>query len=156
MPGLNIWRTLYNVYMYKNNLVGIFIFESEISAHFGPLDVMRHKFFSTCYNSNWEIFTKYNISLWRTKSFRRHMKCTQGVTANFAGWVFLEFLRRYDNGSYKGVIKREAVYKCTNKDYLPRRRRGLMIILPARWSRAKEKCIAHERSECRQGIYWHE
>ena len=23
------------------------------------------------------------------------------------------------NGSYKGVIKREAVYKCTNKDYLP-------------------------------------
>ena len=22
-------------------------------------------------------------------------------------------------GSYKGVIKREAVYKCTNKDYLP-------------------------------------
>ena len=24
-----------------------------------------------------------------------------------------------DNGSYKGVIKREAVYKCTNKDYLP-------------------------------------
>ena len=24
-----------------------------------------------------------------------------------------------DNGSYKGVIKREAVYKGTNKDYLP-------------------------------------
>ena len=23
------------------------------------------------------------------------------------------------NGSYKGVIKREAVYKCTNKDSLP-------------------------------------
>ena len=23
------------------------------------------------------------------------------------------------NGSYKGVIKREAVYKCTNTDYLP-------------------------------------
>ena len=23
-----------------------------------------------------------------------------------------------DNGSYKGVIKREAVYKCTNKEYL--------------------------------------
>ena len=25
----------------------------------------------------------------------------------------------YDFGSYKGVIKREAVYKCTNTDYLP-------------------------------------
>ena len=25
----------------------------------------------------------------------------------------------YDFGSYKGVIKREAVYMCTNKDYLP-------------------------------------
>ena len=24
-----------------------------------------------------------------------------------------------NNGGYKGVIKREAVYKCTNKDYLP-------------------------------------
>ena len=24
-----------------------------------------------------------------------------------------------NNGSYKGVIKRKAVYKCTNKDYLP-------------------------------------
>ena len=24
-----------------------------------------------------------------------------------------------NNGSYKGVIKREVVYKCTNKDYLP-------------------------------------
>ena len=24
-----------------------------------------------------------------------------------------------ENGSYKGVIKREAVYKCTNKDHLP-------------------------------------
>ena len=22
-------------------------------------------------------------------------------------------------GSYKGVIKKEAVFKCTNKDYLP-------------------------------------
>ena len=40
-------------------------------------------------------------------------------------------------GSYKGVIKREAVYKSNNKDYCPRR------------SRAKVKCIAHERSECR-------
>ena len=44
-----------------------------------------------------------------------------------------------DNGSYKGVIKREAVYKCTNKDYLP--------------EASQVKCIAHERSECRQGIY---
>ena len=26
---------------------------------------------------------------------------------------------RTDYGSYEGVIKREAVYKCTNKDYLP-------------------------------------
>ena len=29
------------------------------------------------------------------------------------------FLILYIFGSYKGVIKREAVYKCTNKDYLP-------------------------------------
>ena len=28
-----------------------------------------------------------------------------------------------------------------------------MIILPARRSRAKAKYIAHERSECRQGIF---
>ena len=27
---------------------------------------------------------------------------------------------RNSNGIYKGVIKREAVYKCTNKDYLPK------------------------------------
>ena len=26
---------------------------------------------------------------------------------------------KVENGSYKGVSKREAVYKCTNKDYLP-------------------------------------
>ena len=41
-----------------------------------------------------------------------------------------------ENGNNKGVIKWEAVYKCTN--------------------RSKVKCIAHERSECRQGIYWYE
>ena len=29
------------------------------------------------------------------------------------------FRHKLYNGSYKGVIKREAVYKCTNKDYLP-------------------------------------
>ena len=29
----------------------------------------------------------------------------------------IHLMREY--GSYKGVIKREAVYKCTNKDYLP-------------------------------------
>ena len=28
-------------------------------------------------------------------------------------------LLHFTIGSYKGVIKREAVYKCTNKDYLP-------------------------------------
>ena len=27
---------------------------------------------------------------------------------------------RENYGSYKGVIKREAVHKCTNKDYLPK------------------------------------
>ena len=26
---------------------------------------------------------------------------------------------KIDYGRYKGVIKREAVYKCSNKDYLP-------------------------------------
>ena len=34
---------------------------------------------------------------------------------------FCEALIEGESGSssYKGVIKREAVYKCTNKDYLP-------------------------------------
>ena len=32
---------------------------------------------------------------------------------------FTMFVKRNNFGSYNGVIKREAVYKCTNKDYLP-------------------------------------
>ena len=34
--------------------------------------------------------------------------------------ILVQIYQRVGNyGSYKGVIKREAVYKCTNKDYLP-------------------------------------
>ena len=49
-------------------------------------------------------------------------------------------------GSYKGVINTEAVYKRTNKDYLPEAK-----------PRANEHftCEA-KRSECAQGIYWPE
>ena len=49
-----------------------------------------------------------------------------------------------DDTSYKWFINREAVYKVTNKDYLPEAKPS------------KVKCIAHEHSECRQGIYWPE
>ena len=61
------------------------------------------------------------------------------------------------NGSYKGVLLRERqLIRTPIKIICPRRSRGLIIILPARQSGSKVKCIAYERSECRQGIYWHE
>ena len=43
--------------------------------------------------------TKYGASKW----------CREGKHKTYV----------YTDGSYKGVIKREAVYKCTNKDYFP-------------------------------------
>ena len=54
------------------------------------------------------------------------------------------------------VIRERQFISAPIKIICPRRSRGLMIILPARQSRAKVKYFAHERSECRQGIYWHE
>ena len=60
------------------------------------------------------------------------------------------------HGSYKGVIKREAVYKCTNKDYLPEAKPRANTHFTCEAKPSKDKCIAHERSECTQSIYWPE
>ena len=56
----------------------------------------------------------------------------------------------------RGLLRERQFISAPIKIICPRRSRGLMIVFPARRSRAKVKCIAHERSECRQGIYWHE
>ena len=56
----------------------------------------------------------------------------------------------------RGLLIKRQFISAPIKIIYTRRSRGLMIILPARRSRAKVKCLAHERSECRQGIYWHE
>ena len=48
----------------------------------------------------------------------------------------------------RGLLRERQFISAPIKIICPRRRRGLMIILPARQSRAKVKCIAHERSEC--------
>ena len=56
----------------------------------------------------------------------------------------------------RGLLRERQFIKALIKIICPRRSRGLIIILPARRSQAKVKCIAHERGESRQGIYWHE
>ena len=55
----------------------------------------------------------------------------------------------------RGFLRERQFISAPIKIICPRRSRWLMIILPARRSRARVKCFAHERSECRQGIYWH-
>ena len=54
-------------------------------------------------------------------------------------------------GSYRGVIKREAVYKCTNKDYLPEAqpRANDHFTCEAKPSKGKMHCPRAQRVQAR-------